>query len=265
MKDRGNRNSTVTYKFNLQVFGWLLLASLLACLASIPYLWDLFYRDSATPLSQILINKSLDFVLLTLPLASLGLWLSPKVGLGAPEIEAIVNKVPKKYRRLQSSIMPAVVLGTVGGIFVQVVAILSQSYLPAELNQIELPSFLSSLLVSFSAGVNEEIWFRLGVMTCLVWLGSKLMRRSKPSKAIIWSANLLAALLFAAIHLPQAFVFAEELPLFMVVFVLSLNSFVGVIFGWLYWRHGLLAAMIAHFSTDVIIHVLPAFVRIFLK
>jgi hypothetical protein len=37
-----------------------------------------------------------------------------------------------------------------------------------------------------------------------------------------------------------------------------LNRFCNVIFGWLYWRRGLLAAMLAHFSTDLVIHVIPA-------
>ena len=265
MNERENRNSSVTYKFNLPVFGWLLLASLLASLAAIPYLWHLFYRDSATPLLKVLLYALSDFLVLTLPLASLGLWLSSRVGLGAPEIEAMVNKVPKKYRHLQSSILPATVLGAVGGIFVLAVSILSQPYLPAELNEVELSGFFPSLLASFNAAVNEEICFRLGVMTCLVWLGSVLLRQLKPGKVIIWSANLLTALLFAAIHLPLAFTLFGELPSFIVVFVLSLNSFVGVIFGWFYWLYGLLAAMIAHFSTGVVIRVLPAFVMIFYK
>jgi hypothetical protein len=38
--------------------------------------------------------------------------------------------------------------------------------------------------------------------------------------------------------------------------VLGANGLVGVVFGWLYWRYGLLAAMIAHFSADVVLHTL---------
>jgi membrane protease YdiL (CAAX protease family) len=37
-----------------------------------------------------------------------------------------------------------------------------------------------------------------------------------------------------------------------------LNSIGGLVFGWLYWRQGLLAAMVAHFSADVVLHVIGA-------
>jgi hypothetical protein len=42
----------------------------------------------------------------------------------------------------------------------------------------------------------------------------------------------------------------------MVIRTLVLNGFAGLVFGWLYWRRGLLAAMIAHTSADVVLHVL---------
>ena len=37
-----------------------------------------------------------------------------------------------------------------------------------------------------------------------------------------------------------------------------LNGIGGVVFGWLYWKRGLEAAMIAHFSADIVLHVLLA-------
>jgi len=35
-----------------------------------------------------------------------------------------------------------------------------------------------------------------------------------------------------------------------------LNGIPGVAFGWLYWQRGLEAAMVAHFSADLVLHVL---------
>ena len=65
---------------------------------------------------------------------------------------------------------------------------------------------------------------------------------------------MLAALLFAAGHLPTA---AQIWPLDAVVVTrtLSLNAIVGVVCGWLYYRRGLEHAMAAHFSADLILHV----------
>jgi membrane protease YdiL (CAAX protease family) len=37
---------------------------------------------------------------------------------------------------------------------------------------------------------------------------------------------------------------------------LILNGIPGIAFGWLYWRRGLEAAMVAHFSADLVLHVL---------
>jgi len=33
------------------------------------------------------------------------------------------------------------------------------------------------------------------------------------------------------------------------------NTIGGVVFGWLYWKHGLEHAMLAHFGADIIVHV----------
>jgi membrane protease YdiL (CAAX protease family) len=68
---------------------------------------------------------------------------------------------------------------------------------------------------------------------------------------------VLAALLLGAAHLPMA---AALAPLTTVVIVrtMLLNSIGGLVFGWLYWRQGLLAAMVAHFSADVVLHVIGA-------
>jgi membrane protease YdiL (CAAX protease family) len=37
-----------------------------------------------------------------------------------------------------------------------------------------------------------------------------------------------------------------------------LNALVGVVCGWLYWKRGLESAMLAHFSADLVLHVLLA-------
>jgi len=37
-----------------------------------------------------------------------------------------------------------------------------------------------------------------------------------------------------------------------------LNGLVGIVFGWLYWKRGLEAAMVSHFAADIILHLLLA-------
>jgi membrane protease YdiL (CAAX protease family) len=39
------------------------------------------------------------------------------------------------------------------------------------------------------------------------------------------------------------------------------NGLAGVVFGWLYWRRGLLAAMVAHLTFDLVLHVIVPALR----
>ena len=107
------------------------------------------------------------------------------------------------------------------------------------------------LLASFYGGIGEEVLTRLFLMTLIAWIGSKLSR----SPRIFVVAAVVAALVFAAGHLPAA---AQLAPLDAVVVtrVLVLNTGLGVIFGLIFWRWGLEHAMVAHFSADLVLHVI---------
>jgi hypothetical protein len=39
-----------------------------------------------------------------------------------------------------------------------------------------------------------------------------------------------------------------------------LNGLGGLAFGWLYWKRGLESAMMAHFSADIVLHVITPLV-----
>lgn len=82
-----------------------------------------------------------------------------------------------------------------------------------------------------------------------------MTRQTAPGAAIIWTANLLACLLFGAIHLPQAFAFFGAHAA-LVAYVFIGNGVPGLIFGWLYWRKGLLAAMVCHAVADIVFKVI---------
>ncbi len=110
-------------------------------------------------------------------------------------------------------------------------------------------------LASFYGGINEEIMMRLLVMSGSVWLFSRL-NNGVLEDAIFWTAIVLAAVLFGIGHLPATARLAPLTPL-LIVRALLLNGIVGIVAGFLFWRYGLESAMIAHFSADIILHVLP--------
>lgn len=68
----------------------------------------------------------------------------------------------------------------------------------------------------------------------------------------MWTAIVVSALLFGAGHLPVAAGLYGGLTLPVVARIVSLNSVLGIGFGWLFWRYSLEAAMLSHASWHVI-------------
>ena len=103
-------------------------------------------------------------------------------------------------------------------------------------------------------GVVEEILMRLFLMSLLAFLGWRLFfrRRETAPTGVIIAANVLAALLFAAGHLPTTVgVFGTLTPLLLVRCFL-LNGGFGLVFGRLYRRYGIPYAMLSHALLHVV-------------
>jgi membrane protease YdiL (CAAX protease family) len=118
-------------------------------------------------------------------------------------------------------------------------------------------------LISFNAAVLEELAFRLFLFSLFVWLLGKIRRKpeASPSPSVVWLANAIIAIGFGLAHLPRWSSIATLTPL-VVATVVFLNSLGGLTFGYLYWRQGLEAAMLAHFAADIVLHVVgPAFLK----
>lgn len=167
----------------------------------------------------------------------IGAWVSPKVGLNKPFI----------YNR--KSIAAAVVMGLVSA---SCIVIPEKLFFAGALGLEEKFKFswlyfLGSVLYG---GIIEEILLRFGLMTLIIWIASK-MTKSADSNGIYITGIVIAALLFAAGHLPAT---AQMLGLnpVSVSRTLLLNFLPGIGFGYLYWKHGLAYGMLGHISTHVI-------------
>lgn len=136
----------------------------------------------------------------------------------------------------------------------------------AAANQLQPRTWSVTLLGLLYGGITEEIMLRWGGVSLLVWLGWRCYqkRRAEPSKQVFWSAIALAALAFAIAHLPAAAAIAPLSPL-LVLRVLFLNGAAGLVFGWLFWRHNLETAMVAHASVHIVITLVSAFASVSLK
>lgn len=238
-----------------------------------------------TPYSLALQQNALDNIKTPIPLAvlipiqlisqillfgifiALGLFFANRIGLGAPILEAKLRgeSVTKKvYALLPISITLGVVAALlIIGLEVIVFQPALLQQLGDKANALNLrtaqPAAWKGFLASFYGGINEEILLRLIVMSFLAWLGKFISKTSdgKPTNAVFWIANILAAVLFGLGHLPATALLIPLTPL-VIIRAVVLNGFAGIAFGWLYQTRGLESAMIAHFSADLVLHVLLA-------
>jgi hypothetical protein len=188
---------------------------------------------------------------------ALGLWLGPKVGLGVPLLYRLVSGDREARSRLRALLFPSAGLGVLVGVAILLLDL--WVFAPrlagagSDIAALQPPAW-QGLMASFYGAIPEELLMRLGLMTVLVWVGARLTRTADPRPAVVWTAIVATALIFGAGHLPTT---AAMLPLTPLVITraLLLNGIGGIVFGWLYWKRGLLAAMLAHFSADIVLHV----------
>jgi membrane protease YdiL (CAAX protease family) len=260
--------------FNWRLFFILLAGATLGLVAVVPYSLAL---QSDTSLASAAQQAGMPlWLLIAIQLAPqailfgiviwVGLSLARSVGLGLPLLEDLLrgNNINAALRR----ILPiSVILGVILGLLI--IALDSYVFQPALLAQMGEnalagdsavnPAAWKGLLASLYGGINEEILLRLFLMSMFVWLGRFVHRNTdgSPGLAVLWIANVLAAVIFGLGHLPATAAMVALTPL-VVIRAIVLNGIGGVGFGYLYMKHGLEAAIIAHFSADMILHVLFA-------
>jgi hypothetical protein len=124
---------------------------------------------------------------------------------------------------------------------------------PAPREAASLPGIVEGLAGGMLyGGLTEEVLMRWGLLSLVAATMLKLARRrfDAQPRIVYVIAIALVALIFAAGHLPAASVIAPlDAPL--VTRILVLNGIAGVIYGALFWRRSLEAAMAAHMATHV--------------
>lgn len=113
-----------------------------------------------------------------------------------------------------------------------------------------VPYMLASVLYG---GVIEEVMLRLFMMSLIAFVLHKLFgkNREMPANGVLIAANVVAAMLFAAGHLPATAMLMGISPMILIRCFL-LNGGFGLLFGYLYRKYGLRYAMIAHGGCHVV-------------
>lgn len=254
-----------------KVFFILWVAAILSTIALLPYVLELqsgviAQLDIPIPLPALIALQIAQSGLIFAILIFLGMLLAKRVGLSTPILDSVTSG-ESASDKLRSVLPISIVLGIIASLVI--VGLDLYVFQPAmirelgdqadSLTQTAQPAAWKGLLASFYGGIAEEIQLRLFVMSLLAWLGSFVSKtqEGKPTTAVFWVANILAAILFGLGHLPATAMIIPLTPL-VITRAILLNGIGGVAFGYLYWKRGLESAMIAHFSADIVLHVLLA-------
>lgn len=171
-------------------------------------------------------------------LLGLAVWcgcaLAADVGLRAPLFEG-----------RPARLLPGVLGGLLGGALLVAFVMFAPPALSAAQQRLEAP-LLARVLYG---GLTEELLLRWGLMTLLVWLPWRFLGARRASW--VWLAILLSAVAFGAGHLPAAGLLIGGLTPLITLWVIGVNALFGILFGFLYWRHGLESAMLAHALAHV--------------
>ena len=259
--------------FNWKVFWIVLAAATFGLLAIVPYSLAL-QANAPTPANlpmplPLLATLQIASQILMFAVAiALGLFFANRIGLGLPILEARLRG-EAVGARVRAIAPISIVLGILASLMIIGLEVaIFQPALKAQLGataaalglfSTSTPAAWKGLLASFYGGFDEEILLRLFVMSLLAWLGRFLSKTAdgRPTVGVLWTANVLAAILFGLGHLPATAVLVPITPL-VVLRAVVLNGIGGIAFGYLYFTRGLESAMLSHFSADLVLHVLLA-------
>jgi hypothetical protein len=149
------------------------------------------------------------------------------------------------------------ILGAAFGLFFVFADIIFARY--NGIGRIMHPPFPTSIFASLSAGIGEELLFRLFFISFWVWLISRVILRGRWQNQTFWVVTGFSALAFAAGHLPAFSLlynkpFTDISPVLYLEIIL-LNGLVSVFAAYYLRKYGYLAAIGIHFWTDIVWHV----------
>jgi len=230
--------------FNWTQFIIILVAAILGAIAVLPYVFEL-NKDKideapmSTPLMVLvsIVQGSIVFAVVTF----LGLLAAGAVGLSITS-------------PLESFPLAIIAGGVSASILVSIEIFIFQPHLPPALKDTRhtIP-FWKRFLATFYGGISEEVLTRLFLVSGLTWLLGQLTQ--SPTEEVIGIAIVLSAILFGIGHLPVTASMTKLTPL-IIARAIILNAIIGLVCGWLFWQYSFVTAMIAHYTADVVLHLI---------
>ena len=231
------------------LFLGLFIATIIAQLANIYYQ---SIQDQSDFVSKLL--PSLVFLsVLTIPSIVIGLRLGESAGV------SLYKSYDGQASWFKSPILFPLISGITLGVLLLVVRYFSAPYLPDEVPEYGFRGVTGGLLVSIGAAIGEEVWFRFGLMTLVLWGMKRIFKFSELTDQLVWIVIIVVGVAFGAAHIPQLISYGGGTSFALWGTMLG-NVAVSMLYGWCFWKYGLISAIIAHFILDIVLHVLPAMI-----
>jgi hypothetical protein len=212
-------------------FAVLYAGALLGAIAIAPYSMRLIEQSgrAISPSRFLLLSLAQNAVLFCVVIA-LGLLAARAVGLGAPYAEAALGG-PAPDHSPGEMLVWSLGLGGVGGALLLTIDLVLIRHLPALLALARKTSLWENFTASFYGGLNEELLFRLLGLSGTVWLLLRVLPTpaDRPTEAMLWSANVIMAVMFGLGHLPATLAIAGSITLLLVGRTLMLNRPIALI------------------------------------
>jgi hypothetical protein len=262
MENRRNNSDPVTSPgYPWKLFWLLVVACLLGIAAALPYIYALF-RDMVAPtplpmpLPVLVAVQLMQSAIVFGGIVALGILLARKAGIEAPILQGWLYRtgVRPPADWLRTPLLWGLAIGVLMFLLYFLVFLPLIPEWPLQ-EEAALPVW-KRFLICFYGAINIELLMRFFLLSLFLWLLKKIARNasSRPGSGIFWAANVIVALIYAAGHIPAA---KSLMPLTAIVLIAVLlpTGFAALAFGYLTWKRGIEAAMLAHFSSDFIAHV----------
>ncbi|MDS0301012.1 CPBP family intramembrane metalloprotease [Halogeometricum sp. S1BR25-6] len=246
----------------VQRFGLALLLGVPGIVALVGYIYlttPLTAVPAGLSLPLLALLSAVNPLLLLVVACLLGAYAAPRVGLQSYVIGR-AGTGDGIWRRLRGEVRLAVGIGILGGVLVVALDAVMAPFVAQDLPQSVIGATRPTVLdvIAYApvrflyGGITEELMLRFGLMSVLAFVGWRATGRriDGPRPVVMWVAILVSAILFGLGHLP-ALAQSVDLTPALIARTVLLNTVAGILFGWLYWRRSLEAAMVAHASFHV--------------
>lgn len=216
-----------------------------AFLPAILRLVEILQPKNMLPIPTLLAAAGIQNTLIVALAAVVGVFTASVSQLKSPLAEAYLNH-SSLWSALRPQLLPGISFGLLGSLLAGFLSPSFMAYLRT------LP-FYSRI---FYGGFTEEILVRWGLMSFLAWLYWRTFQKKKgvTSSFGIYLAIGVSELIFVVLHFPVLnLIVADPLPVSGVILLVSLP------WGWLFWKWGLEAAILAHTTFHLAILPSPLF------